>query len=752
MIPRRATQWILLAAIFLGAATLRVAPGWEAVYGSDEVNFQGGDAYYHLRSIHALTANFPTRPGFDPYAIYPRGMNVVTGPLFDYAVSGAAMMLAAGAPSPTLVEHVAAWIPPLVGSLAVLPVFLLGRLLLNAWAGLMAAAWIAVCSGHTVVYAKLGFADHHVFEALFYGLALYGLALAVQGDGDTVAKNVRRGLAAGLALGCALLNRPAAAFLLVMFGSLSALLAGADLYWGRPLRQAALPVAVALACGSTFLLGAGSGAWGTLPYIAGAAGVVAVMAGWQIARVVRVNGWPAWTWLAALFLVGAAGLAGVWLASPGTIHAAKQGFTDAIAGGEGRLVGEVRSLVRINGVWTLRPLVLELGLAGLLAVPAFGALGLAGWRRRDRALLLVAGTGALTYCAAILQARMSIYVSLNLAVALGWWIWNALESASSWARVWRGAAILVLLFLPSALLAVGLVKRDMGLSEHWRSAMSWLQTSTPDPLGDPSAYLRYYPRLAKGERFAFPADAYSVMTWWDRGYWVMTRGRRPPASNGTQSGARQVAAFYTSTQPAEALALADELAARYVIVDQATPVVPLAVSDFSGSQFRAMTGWAEVPLETYLNVYDLPQNGGGAIPVYVFYPEYFRSMAARLYLYDGEAYRPKNATTVFALRDGRDAGGRETISSQQTFETYERAVRYVDARPDQNLIIGTMNPYKSCAPLERVEGFLLAHDSAPKATLGADGKPQAVKVFERIRSGSASARRRTRSVPVVGQE
>ena len=34
-----------------------------------------------------------------------------------------------------------------------------------------------------------------------------------------------------------------------------------------------------------------------------------------------------------------------------------------------------------------------------------------------------------------------------------------------------------------------------------------------------------------------PPAAFSVMNWWDQGYWIMQTGRRVPVSNPTQSGA-----------------------------------------------------------------------------------------------------------------------------------------------------------------------------------------------------------------------
>ncbi|MEZ5365280.1 MAG: STT3 domain-containing protein [Bryobacterales bacterium] len=290
MKPSSWPRTLLPLAIFLVALLMRVVPAWHAAYGDGYTNLQGGDAYYHLRSVEALIANFPKRPEFDPYALYPGGMNVRTGPFMDYFIATLALAVGLGSPSPQLLRHVAAWVPPIFGAFTVFPIFWLGRRLFGTAGAAAGALWFAVCPGHTVFYAKLGSADHHIFEALFYAWALAALAAAI----DPLQSS--RGLyaiAAGAAFGFALLNRPAAAFLSPVFGVWAGLQAGLAPEGVKANRSTVWATVGALLIGWLFLIPGGVGAWGSLPHFLMALGVAAALTGWLSAEWAQARGVPA---------------------------------------------------------------------------------------------------------------------------------------------------------------------------------------------------------------------------------------------------------------------------------------------------------------------------------------------------------------------------------------------------------------------------------------------------------------------------
>jgi dolichyl-diphosphooligosaccharide--protein glycosyltransferase len=421
--------------------------------------------------------------------------------------------------------------------------------------------------------------------------------------------------------------------------------------------------------GWCFLLVSGNGAWGMLPHLAMAGGIAMAVVGWLLATLVRERGWTVWSWPAVLLGCSALAFAAAWFAAPELVARVHHGFLGAITGGESSLVAETSSLLRMAGRWSPRPLLVELGPAGFVAAPAFVLMGVAAIRERNRALSLVAGIGFAMYGAALLQERMSIYASFHLALAAGWCGWRLFSGRSPRARTLGFAAGVLVFLVPSAAFGIALCSRDNGMSREWRMAMAWLRQETPEPLGDAQAFHRYYPRLATGGWFAYPQGVYGVLAWWDFGYWVLAEGRRPPIANGTQRGAVQAAAFFTSQDLQDAAARLDALGARYVVVDNSMPLIPIGSTGFGAGLFNGMLGWTGGKLGDYAGFYDLPKDGGGSERILIFYPQYYRSMAMRLYLHDGLDYEPHNATNVYAVRETRD--GRRFISSQVQFETNE---------------------------------------------------------------------------------
>jgi len=173
-----------LAGIFALAFALRTL-GLSGVFPSEgDTVFYVGDAYYHVHRALLLLRHFPSLVPFDSYLDYPAGAVVPWPPLYDLWVAFWATLLGG---SPSTLERVAAWMPPILGSLAIFPVYLAGRALIPrsravAWgAALLLALWPASSS-----FALLGRADHHAAVALlgaaFLWLALLLLRRVSEGD------------------------------------------------------------------------------------------------------------------------------------------------------------------------------------------------------------------------------------------------------------------------------------------------------------------------------------------------------------------------------------------------------------------------------------------------------------------------------------------------------------------------------------------------------------------------------------------
>jgi asparagine N-glycosylation enzyme membrane subunit Stt3 len=77
-------------------------------------------------------------------------------------------------------ETVAAYMPAILGSLTIIPVYFIGKELFNRWVGVIAAALVVILPGEFLHRSLLGFTDHHVAEVLFSTTAVLFLIMAVK--------------------------------------------------------------------------------------------------------------------------------------------------------------------------------------------------------------------------------------------------------------------------------------------------------------------------------------------------------------------------------------------------------------------------------------------------------------------------------------------------------------------------------------------------------------------------------------------
>jgi dolichyl-diphosphooligosaccharide--protein glycosyltransferase len=237
-------------------------------------------------------------------------------------------------------------------------------------------------------------------------------------------------------------------------------------------------------------------------------------------------------------------------------------------------------------------------------------------------------------------------------------------------------------------------------------ALDWMRTQTPEPFDSDAAYLRAYPSQA-----AAPLPAYTVMVWWDFGYWVTRVAHRVPASNPTQAGATDAATFYTSTDEIQATRILDRLKSRYVIVDASLPVYARTAGQPEASQLDPMTQWAGIDHTRFFDVYHLRDSEGHLRPLFVYYPDYYRTMAIHLFAHGGGEWTPVNPVCAIRWRDVllNGANVRE-IADIRRFPSWKAAQAFVALDPN-HWRIGGFDPLHSCVPLTRLTRFTLAMDA-----------------------------------------
>jgi dolichyl-diphosphooligosaccharide--protein glycosyltransferase len=696
-------------AVIIGALALRVLPAWHVVFGPHGVNFQEGDALYHLRTIHNLLAHFPRRSGFDPYALFPGGQNVPTGPLWDYLVASAAWILAAGGPSPQFIDAVAAWLPAILGALFPIPAYFLARRLFGAPAARFACLWMAVLSGGFLWQTHLGLADHHAAEGLLAFLTLAAVAAAA---GETGTQRAVRIAAGALALGGFLATRPAGIFVPAILGCAA--------LW-EPLL--AWPVLGAVLGAALVFVPVTGDQWSSYSWVslAAAAAAAGVSLGW--AKLPRVRRWfPA---VCLVLAVALAAMAALWL---GPLHSLwfeirrVAGFTTS-----SRIVSTVQEMQPIFRAGSRPGWVSVFQEAGVVWIPALPALLWVLWRAlrtRNAVFRLFALWSVVTTAGTLIEARMVIYFAPIAAVLAGAACARAVEDV----RLWAKAAVVAIILAANVPAAVYLAGFDRSPNEDWRRALAWLRDNSPEPMADAGAWSRYYPRLPRRVK-AHDLPGWGVAVWWDEGYAVEQIAHRAPMANGTQVGAIGLARFFIDTSAESAMERLRQWRARYVMVD---PQMPLFARG-NQSRFPLALHMLGRELDQYFRVLiQVTNSGPRAVPVYL--PDYYRTMTARLYLADGAEVKG-SGPWLFAMQPAPSGGqpGGGTIVWARRFPSESAAGEYMSAHPLERFVLGCLDPGASCVDVPAVEGLRRVYSSdplpiSPKRTV------RAVKIFEVIES------------------
>ena len=752
-LARLGHEW-LLAGIVVVAFLGRTVFLFSAVFTVGGVNYQDTDAWYHMRLIENLTRHYPHRASLDPYL----GVDtpVVSVPLlFDLAVGGLAWLIGLGAPSARTVEVVGALVPPILGALTTVPVFLIGQRLFDRRTGLLASALLAIAPGQFLARSVLGFTDHHVAEAFLTALTILAGVRAL--EADTPRQRLIGAGLTGAALSAYLMAWSGGALIVFVLCAWGAVQYFLDDVRREPTDRVAPVLLPVLAIAAVVLLGLQDrNLWRfAIQVTAVVAGLVFVAAMAAGRRVLRALSAPRGTLLACGIVVVVAGallLALVARDLTGRILSDLQRFRP---GHTGFTVSEVRPLLQMTGSTSFLVPFAVFGPAFFLAIPALGWLAWQAVRTARPGLALFVVWSVLMYVATLGQNRFGYYLNLNLALLAGWgcslaltWGWAPPGAARSradarrargragalpgrWAivrRIAAVAAVVAVVFVPSALIAHPMASNNLGLSEGYRASLEWLRRNTPEPFPDADYYYAHY---HPGQTLR---PAYTVMAWWDYGYEIIRVGRRVPVANPTQAGADIAGRFFTATDEAEGARLLDETGARYVIAHGEVPILPRG--GLVQGKFETLVAWAGKDINRYWEGFLSKDKQGRLGPITLFHAEYYRTLAVRLYVHGGARATPQDTTYVItyverSLPDG--TRGKEIVESQR-FKTYEAAVAFLDRVGHTGRAMVGLDPQQTPVPIEPLTRFHLVHESA--------GAPPAVRIFEY--SPDAEARPRGR--------
>ncbi|MGB2815408.1 MAG: oligosaccharyl transferase, archaeosortase A system-associated [Dehalococcoidales bacterium] len=831
----------------------------EQVFSGDYIRFSSIDAYFHMRLIDSLVHNFPNLIDFDPYLLYPSGINLGNIHFFDWFLAGIIWVFSLGSPTQHTVDVIAVFFPAVLGALTVIPVYFIGKELFGRGAGVIAAGLIAMLPGEYLGRSILGFTDHHVAETLFSTVTMMFLIMAIKRaqasglmiqhlwnrDWKVIRKPIIYSLLTGLSLGIYLVTWIGGllfVFIILLYFFIQFIidhLKRNSTDYLLPAGTAAFLIALiiyVIFVGGTFTSRSAS----VMPWLSLLIGAALPTILHFISR--RFTAWKIksrYYYPISLFgLVIVASLI-CYAIFPNFVRNVfdvfnllavrtiiemqpflypRQEWTASLAWGNFNtnlfLFPGIQSLPKwfqwipglslislvvlvVNAIrhgdfsknslliWSLVILLATLGqrrFAYYLAVNVALLTGYISWQffkiNRDihpkvKYLNAAVAIPAILLLVFVFSANLPpaiVAISVALLIAyIGWQLLQALEvlqvsspkpgpqikikhkkrppAGPTPTLYYINIAVVTiilffLVFFPNITPARAVASEVHYAPPHaWVNALAWMKENTPEPFDDSSFYYQIYEPPPPDKQYDYPDSAYAVMAWVDYGYWI-TRIAQRPVNRTPGPGGFYVANFFLSQDEnssqeiewktkweQEAIpesAIIDKLDAKYIVLDSQTTM----------SKLWALTFWSEQEqtkyFETYLEPH--PDEENTLVGTVYLHPEYYRSLAVRLYNFDGKAVTPQQVKVVsFQVRPLKEGGTVKVIDDEQFFPSYEKAQSYISEQESGQFQVVGDSPLLSPVPLEALKNYKLVYSSPESTYFPGVGNVPSVKIFEYLK-------------------
>lgn len=179
--------------------------------------------------------------------------------------------------------------------------------------------------------------------------------------------------------------------------------------------------------------------------------------------------------------------------------------------------------------------------------------------------------------------------------------------------------------------------------------------------------------------------------------------------------------YFTAREPDRAAALCDEWKTRYVIVDD------YMVNWQRG--FPSIAYAAGLNQSQYYEIYYRQQNDG-LVQTLMYYPEYYNTMAVRLYCFECRQYAPQETAVIsWEPQTGKDGRPFKLITGVRTMGSYSDAQAFIAAQKTGNWRIVGKDPLASPVPLEALPEYSMVFSSSLTARVG-NTDVSSVKIFE----------------------
>ncbi|MBI2412260.1 MAG: hypothetical protein HYV24_03525 [Deltaproteobacteria bacterium] len=167
---------VAIAIIFLIGAYIRLIP-WDNFVTNAGIYFLEADNYEHFRKVLILLKQFPNIPGHDFYMGFPVGTGNIWAPLTDFSFAVIIRVLSFLPSVDGDIAYILATLPPFVGTLAVIPLYLFCREAFGFRAAIIASVIFILLPTH-IFTTVVGRPDNELFEPIWAGITFYLYALA----------------------------------------------------------------------------------------------------------------------------------------------------------------------------------------------------------------------------------------------------------------------------------------------------------------------------------------------------------------------------------------------------------------------------------------------------------------------------------------------------------------------------------------------------------------------------------------------
>jgi dolichyl-diphosphooligosaccharide--protein glycosyltransferase len=333
-------------------------------------------------------------------------------------------------------------------------------------------------------------------------------------------------------------------------------------------------------------------------------------------------------------------------------------------------ISELSPMFYRQGQFTLFRVFGNFGINYFIAVAVLLFLASRAYKKGNEMKLLLVAWASVFFVLSLSHVVFASYLALPLSLLMAY----AVSLAGSKKRQLIVVIVLLIALIPSINMNINAAKAMPALSNEWQNSLEWLKANTPDPGID------FYAKYDKAT-FEYPDEAYGVMNWWPSGHHITYIARRVPISNPFQGNADKSAQYFLSESETGANDMMGQLNSRYVVID-------IDVMDL-----EAMAKWAGSET-TYLETH-YPTKDGKKVALTLYYPAFYRAMATRLYVFNGQGCQPSDTVYVYIHED--------SYNEIRGFESYEEAVEFTYNNPAADIV--GISPSECPMPVEALQHY-----------------------------------------------